>query len=318
LYDAAMVEVGGNGELGVESGDGEPRQFRKMLSREQSIELAANNILSTCFQWWPDVVLCVSAFFMPLPLLDIIRARRMKVVLLFTESPYQDEEQVGASEHADLVITNDPTNMERFRAVCPETYYLPHAYRPSLHRPGPAVDDLVCDLGFVGTAFESRIKFFEAMDLDGLDVLLGGNWRLLAEDSKLRKYLADDQNVCLSNEQTVEVYRSMRVGLNYYRREIHYDDKEDAEIGEAWAMGPREVEMAACRSFFLRDPRAEGDAVLSMLPTFSSPEEASALLRDWLDRPNLRQNLAWQARAAIVDRTFEQNAKQFLRWMEKL
>ena len=98
-----------------------------------------------------------------------------------------------------MVVLNDPTNLAMYQEIT-EAIYLPHAYRPSLHHPGPARPEYVCDLGFVGTGYPSRIKFFEAMDLDGLDVKLGGNWmRLGAEiggaldaDSPLRKYLAHD------------------------------------------------------------------------------------------------------------------------------
>lgn len=78
-------------------------------------------------------------------------------------------------------------------------------------------------------------------------------------------------------------------------------------------MGPREVEMAACGMFFLRDPRPEGDELLSMLPTFTSPQEASERLRYWLEHPTLRQELASKAREAIADRTFSNRAAELLR-----
>ena len=83
-------------------------------------------------------------------------------------------------------------------------------------------------------------------------------------------------------------------------------------------MGPREVEMAATGLWFTRDPRPEGDQVLPMLPTFTSPEEASEQIR-WALRTNtLRQVAAARARAAIADRTFENNARRFLALAEKL
>ena len=46
--------------------------------------------------------------------------------------------------------------------------------------------------------------------------------------------------------------------------------------GGAVAMGPREIEMAACRLFFLRDPRPECDEVFPMLPAFDGPEDAGS------------------------------------------
>jgi hypothetical protein len=78
-------------------------------------------------------------------------------------------------------------------------------------------------------------------------------------------------------------------------------------------MGPRELEMAATGLFFLREPRGESDEVLGMFPTFTSPQEASALLRDWLARPAERAALALKAREAVADRTFTNSAASLLR-----
>ena len=69
--------------------DEEGRQaIHKALTREQAIGLAADGIFRELYFWWPDVVLLVSAFFVPPQALEVIRARKHKVVLLHTESPY--------------------------------------------------------------------------------------------------------------------------------------------------------------------------------------------------------------------------------------
>jgi spore maturation protein CgeB len=117
----------------------------------------------------------------------------------------------------------------------------------------------------------------------------------------------------VDNPQAARLYRHALAGLNYYRREA-----EDTWEGEAWAMGPREVEMAAIGLPFLRDPRGEGDEVLSMLPRFSSPAEASEQLRWLLAHEREREAMAAQAREAVAGRTFEGNAKHFLSMLEKL
>lgn len=299
FYDAAVLDTGRKGP------DGQS-QFRKALSTEDAIQLAANGLLSACYQWWPQVVLVVSAFFVPIGMLDLLRARGHRVVLVHTESPYQDDEQLERATHADVNLVNDPTNLEWFRALGPAAY-MPHAYRPSVHHPGPPDPDLACDLAFVGTGFESRIRFFEQMDLDGLDVLLAGNWQQLAEDSPLRKYLAHDADQCLDNEQTASVYRSARASINLYRREA-----ERPELSAGWACSPREIELAATGCFFLRDPRPEGDELLPTLPRFDGPEQASRQLRWWLAHDTERGRAAAKAREAVADRTFEANAKRLL------
>jgi hypothetical protein len=231
--------------------------------------------------------------------------------VLHTESPYEDSRQLQVAEHADLNLINDPMNLEIFRSVAP-TRYVPHSYRPHRHCPGPADPKLAADLAFVGTGYQSRIHFLERMDLTGLDVLLAGNWKQLTEDSPLRGFVSHDPEECLDNKQTVQVYRSAKVGLNLYRREA-----EAAHLVAGTAMGPREVELAACGLFFLRDPRPEGDEVLSMLPTFTDPGDASEKLRYWLARPEKRQELAVKARAAVAGRTFVDRAKEMLGFLDK-
>jgi hypothetical protein len=173
------------------------------------------------------------------------------------------------------------------------------------------VDQYRSEFAFVGTGYQSRAQFLEAMNLDGLDVLLAGNWAQLEDDSPIRRYVAHDPEECLDNERTVEVYRSTEVGLNLYRREA-----EAEHLAAGYAMGPREVEMAATGLFFLRDPRPEGDDVLSMLPTFTTPEDAADQLRWWLTKPDSRREIADKAREATADRTFTNQAARMLRLLD--
>lgn len=293
FYDAALVEVG-------------EQKFRKALSAEQAQNLAVNGLYAALYKVRPDILFAVSAFFYPPELLDLARAYGTRVVVLHTESPYEDGRQLQTAEHADLNLINDPTNLPAFERVAP-TVYTPHSYRPTLHTPGPAIPGYRSEFAFVGTGYASRIGFLEAMDLNGLDVLLAGNWTQLGDTSLLREFVAHDVEECLDNEQTVQVYRSTQVGLNLYRREA-----EAEHLASGWSMGPREVEMAAAGLFFLRDPRPEGDEVLSMLPTFTTPEDAAEQLRWWLSKPDSRREIAGKAREAIADRTFTRQAQRVL------
>src|SRR5262249_49726910 len=88
FYDSVALETGRDDGNGI-------REFRKALDHDEAIRLAANGLLSALYQGWPDVVLIVSGFFTPPPLLEIIRARRHKVVLLMTECPYEDPRQLA-------------------------------------------------------------------------------------------------------------------------------------------------------------------------------------------------------------------------------
>ncbi len=270
----------------------------------EAAQLAAKGIEAAAYEFWPDVVLIISGFFIPPAIYELLRLRGCKVVLVHTESPYEDDRQIPRAGLADLNILNDPTNLERFREVAPAEY-LPHAFDPAVHRPQPPTEGAESDFCFVGTGYDQRAEFFEQVDWTGIDVAIGGNWRRLADDSPLRKFLAHDIEECCPNDQTARLYASTKVSANLYR-------KEATESADGWSMGPREVELAACGTFFLREPRGESDDVLAMLPTITTPDEFGDQVRYWLNHPAERDELARRARMAVQGRTFAHNAQRLL------
>lgn len=282
-------------------------EFFRAFTNDQAIEASQDRLAAALWKTRPRVLLLTSGFFATPPLLDTCRRDGVKVVLLATEQPYELSRELGLARHCDIVVLNDPAHLDAFTSVT-EAYYQPHSYRPTVHTPGTPRPELAADFAFVGTGYESRIAFLEAMGLDGLDVLLAGNWTQLGDDSPLHRYVASGLEDCLDNDRTVQVYRAAKVGLNLYRREA-----ETPELSQGWAVGPREVEMAACGAFFLRDPRPEGDELFPSLPTFASPGEAGELLRHYLANPAAREAAALKAREAVTDRTFDNAAARLLR-----
>ena len=271
---------------------------------DEAVHMACASLRSTVYDWWPDLIVVTSSFYVSPFTLDVFRDRRHKVVLLHTESPYEDDRQVERAVHVDVNVVNDPTNIDRF----PEgTIYLPHSYDPEYHYPGPSSDP--SDFAMVGTGYPSRIKFLEAVDWSGLDATLCGNWQAVEDDSPLIPLLGHDRSECYPNELAADLYRGTRSSLNLYRTG---KESERPELGEGWAMGPREVELAACGTFFLTEPRAENREVLPMVPTVSGPDDFAEQLRWWLDHDTERQAVADQAREAVADRTFLNSARKLL------
>ena len=298
FYDSVLLPTKHKGE------------FRKALSGRQAVELAVNGLAAALFKVRPEILLIVSGFFVDVAIIERARALGTTVIYLATESPYEDARQLAMAPHVDLMMINDPARIDDYRQIV-KTIYVPHAYRPEVHHPGPSTY-APCDFAFVGTGFPSRVAFLEACDFGDLDVVLAGNWPELADTSSLVGYLGHDKDKCCENAEAAELYRAAKVGMNLYRREA-----EDLESIAGVAMGPREVEMSACGLFFVRDPRPEGDDVLGMLPRFRSPEEASDLIRYYAARDSERQRLADQAREAIADRTFREHATKLLRLIDR-
>jgi spore maturation protein CgeB len=284
-------------------------QMEPAVDSQAAMGLAINGIYAALYKARPDVLLVISGFFLPVDVYDLARAYGTKVVIVHTEAPYEDQRQAFRAQYADINLINDPTNLSMFPAG---TRYAPQAYRPSVHHPGPPRPEMVCDLSFVGTGYPSRIAFLEAMDLSGLDVILAGNWQSVGDASPLMPYIAHDRDKCLDNADTAALYRSTKVGMNLYRREA-----QRPELSEGWSCGPREVEMAAVGLPFLREPRGESDELFPMLPSITSPEEASDLLRWWLAHPDERAEAALKARSAVADRTFHRLAVELLQTLDQ-
>jgi hypothetical protein len=98
---------------------------------------------------------------------------------------------------------------------------------------------------------------------------------------------------------------------------VYRTEAEDGHEGEGWAVGPREIEMAASGLWFARDSRPESDELFPMLPSFGSPEEAGDLIRWAVAHPAERAAAAAKARAAVADRTFTQHARELLRLLDR-
>jgi len=301
MYDAALIE-------------GPNKTVKKAFSPEQAVQLAVNGLCAALYRLKPEVLFVTYARFYPNEIFDLARTYGTKIVVMHTESPYEDERQLEVASHADINLVNDPTHLVKFNEVAP-TYYMPHSYREGFHQPGDQKASVAGDFVFVGTGYKSRINFFDQMNFDGLDVLLAGNWQMLSDDSHLRKYVIHDFDECLDNQQTVEVYQSCKVGMNLYRREV---DMGDSITEEGWSCGPREIEMAACGLFFLRESRGESNELFPMLPTFVTPDDASDELHWYLKHDDIRREAIADARARIADRTFVNRASELMQLLEGL
>jgi hypothetical protein len=292
----------------VEQDDG---SFRRHFSDEAAAEMAARGMEVVLYEYWPDVVIIVSGFFMPPALWGVLARRPHHVVYFCTESPYEDDRQGRPARYADTVVLNDPTNLDAFRSNINErTFYLPHSYDPDIHHPGVSMT-APCDFSFVGTGFPSRIDWLEQVDWTGIDAQLAGNWTAVEDDSPLIPLLTHDRGICIDNVYTADLYRASKVSLNLYRKE-----HSDGAHAEGWAMGPREVELAACETFFFRERRAEGDALFPMLPIVADPYTFGTQLRWWLTHDDERRTAAQAARLAVADRTFTNTALRLLDLVE--
>ncbi len=276
-----------------------------LFNFDAALDITKEGLYGQLWAFDPDVVVITSGFFTEPEMIDRIRSKGKLVVMIHTESPYEDDRQVALAAHCDVNVVNDPTNIDRFNQVAP-TVYIPHAYDPDVHHARGGHRKF--DFSFIGTGYGSRVEWFEQVVWPSdAKVLFGGNWQTIDDGSPLAPFVMTQRDECVDNTETAAIYRSTVCSLNRYRREA-----DRPELAEGWSMGPREVELAACGVFFGRDPRPESDQVFPMLPVVEHPGELSDLLAWAKAHPDLRQRAADEAAAAIADRTFENNAKRLL------
>lgn len=274
-------------------------EFLQAVPFEEAVKLALEPVGTWIYECQPDVVWFISGFWLTYAFLDTIRGRGQHVLLHCTESPYEDERQIGQAAHADTVLINDPLNLERFKAQCGRTLYVPHSYDPDVHHPGSSTVE-ESDLCIAGTGYGRRVDWLEQMDLDGYEIALLGNWQSLDEHPLAKWVRAERLDECCDNTIVADWYRNTKASLNIYRD----------SIGEA--MGPREVELAACGRFFLTEPRPENLEVFPYIPKVEGPQDASEQLRWWIEHPYERHEIEARALAEISSWTFTHRARQIL------
>jgi hypothetical protein len=289
------------------------------IDPETALRWAIEPLGAACYLWWPDIIFIVSGFFITDDLWEAWKTRTHKTVLLCTESPYEDSGQFEkvANYEPDVVLLNDPQNLEVFWTIHKKCVYVPHAYDPEIHSPGPALPEWASDHVFVGTAYRSRLDFYSRCDWRDIDLKLAGNWGQ-AEGTCLERFVIHPIDQCFENADAVHLYRSTKVGANLYRARgtEGVGEAGDESLVEGVACGPREIELAATRTFFLREPRAEGDRLFPFLPTFTEPAEFGELLRYYLKHDEQREDAARRAQEAIADRTFDAHARRLMQLLD--
>jgi spore maturation protein CgeB len=258
-----------------------------------------------------DVVVVVSAMLLHPDVLILMKEAHLRVVVLFTESPYDHAAEMKVAKLVDGGWTNERSVLPAFRAVSPTFGYLPHAWDPLVHRTDLPIDESVPahDVVFVGTAFRERVRFFNAIDWTGIDLGLYGGWEKARLNKQVRKCV---QGGPIANERAVLLYRRAKIGLNLYRTSQGWGPEAPA-ITHAESINPRAYELAACGTFFISDVRSESTEVFgACVPQFASPIEAAALIRRWLADDAGRQRMAASLPACVAEASWIHRARTVL------
>lgn len=231
-------------------------------------------------------------------------------VIWLTESPYEDEHQAWLASHFDFAFVNDRVSLDTIGKIVPSAY-LPHSYDPEnfmrIERP------MDRDVFFCYTAFNNRTPVVDALSSSGLNVLLPRAGTFVDEQTGITgvKFMQP--------ERMALMYNTSKICLNVHRREKLYGSGES--ITEAYSLGPRAYEIAACGAFQLCDnTRPElaevfGDTVA----TYDNPDDIVELCRYWVDpaRDGLRRDMGLASMERVSQCTYTHRAAQVLEQLAK-
>lgn len=263
----------------------------------------------------PDLVVAVSGHNLHHVVPLVARRLGIPSVVYCTESPYFGEKEHAFASAYDLILTNEKLSVEGFRSACPSRIvrYLPHAYNPKTHTPGPKEEGYNPDVFFVGSGFSERKQLFDAVDWSDLSFVRKGFMWTPEEDAGALNL----ENV-LPNEEAVRYYRSAGINLNHHRTTTIYGSGKHISHLEAVSLGPRAYEIAACGGFQLcDDSRPELREVFGdTMPTYRAHSSLSleSQIRYYHQRPGEREALATAQREAILPHTWAARAKTILEW----
>jgi spore maturation protein CgeB len=240
----------------------------------------------------------------------------LPVVLLFTESPYIDDDQaiVAQKGHAAAILTNDKASVKPLKESTDlPVAYLPHSYDPEIHRPRPGLRDnrhYKADVFFHGTLWPDRQEMFMSLVdlLDDYEIVIGGvnpDWK-------------DDSEVgdMLPNRELAQRYAGAAIAINHHRTIIGANGQGPKYITDdvAWSLGPRAFEIAACGAFQLcDDTRPElvevfGDTVA----TYQDGDDLRDKVKYYLTNEAERQEMAGAALKRVAPCTFENRVQDIV------
>jgi spore maturation protein CgeB len=280
------------------------------------IYMAGIGLLERALRFAADWVLIVSCMYLHPDVVLMLRRAGLKVAILFTESPYDDVWQKRIAPLANVCWVNDKVSVQPFRAVNRQTYYWQHAYDPARHHPQAteAEDAAAHDVVFVGTGFEERVKLLEEVNWDGIDLGLYGSWDLLGPNHHLRKHL---RGGITPNEQTAALYQRAKIGINLHRSSKGFG-RGTEKVAEAYSLGPRCYELAACGAFYVSDYRPElADVFGDVVPTYASAAELETQIRYYLAHDEERAAKAAQLPGLVARHTFDARVTDMLAILER-
>jgi spore maturation protein CgeB len=273
---------------------------------------ACQDILGRALRIQADWVVVVSGMYLHPDWMIMMKRAGIKLAVMLTESPYDDEKQGPFIQHADLAWTNERTSIPYLAQFNERVRYLPHAYDPAKHQPDLDANANAVpthDVLFIGTGFQERIDLLRSVNWDGIDLGLYGSWDLMGSRNWLRSHIAGGY---IDNRVAAEMYKRSKICLNIYRSSVGFGRTTMHVVG-AESLNPRALELAASGAFQICDYRKEVEETFgALVPTFQTAEELEELIRFYLSHDIERKRMQRALPETVTGWTFDANAQQMI------
>lgn len=273
-------------------------------------------ILNAVREFEPEVVWLDKPTMVTPATMDVIRKTGAKTVFYLQDAPFGPRKDgcwgqfLRTFRKADLHCLFRKADVKRYEAWGLPWIETMFSYDSRVHYPSPQkISDEERDRGlsYIGYPYEERPAFLLRLAREyGLPVHVnGGGWEgLLTEEDRqhvaLGGYLADDA-------YREGIWRS-KINLSF----VTQDNEDD--------IAHKAVEIAACGGFLMAVRTPGHEALLEEdkeAVFFSSVEECAEKARFYLERPDLREEIAARARERAVRSGYD-NATQLARILNRL
>ncbi|MDY6852267.1 MAG: glycosyltransferase, partial [Thermodesulfobacteriota bacterium] len=204
--------------------------------------------------------------------------------------------ELAASYDFFFHIQGQALEQELVRLGSRHVHYLPLAADPDIFQPiddTRVLDPYRTDLSFMGAGYPNRQAMFAEL-LDYNLKIWGTEWDL---GSRLGQCV-QDQGRRIPTKETALIYNASQINLN-----LHSSVFTTAVDLEGGFINPRTFEVASCGAFQIvdqRHPLARHFDLDRELATFTNLGELRQGIDFYLDRPELRKEMAAKARARVL------------------
>lgn len=286
-------------------GDANPNYQQK---KADALVMASEHLAVEAVDFVPDVVLIVCGMALHRRAYDLLYRLNIPMALLLTESPYSDpfQAEIATKGRVGLILTNDRASVFPLRATGLPVEYLPHSFDPIRHYPRVVGEQYQSDVYFFGTLWPEREQLFaelasqDGYKLDGITPIKDTPYGLI------------------SNAELARHYSGAKIAVNHHRT-VKGETNEAGEIehiaaGEAWSLGPRAFEIAACGAFQLCDnTRPELKEIFGeSVATYTDGNDLNRKAQYFLQHADERRARADLARERVRVCRFEDRARDIL------